>query len=101
MNQNKCLPPTASFTVDGQEGVYVTISDEELALWSDKKYRETKSYSECIIRQNKILSILKQNSKNGKLMRFRKWLRCNIGWHSWYSFYGCYSVCDNCGIIKK
>ncbi len=88
-----CKSPTVDFRV-GDECFSINI--DELTPQEIEK----KSYSEVIKRQLKINKILKSKDINGKLMRFRRYWRCGIGYHSWYCFYGSYSVCDNCGLIR-
>ena len=93
-----CKPPSVGFKVFNRDGSECSTTDVSNLTLQD---RRKQSYREAIKRQLKVMENLKAKNINGKLMRFRKAWRCNIGWHSWYCFYGQYSVCDNCGLIKE
>ena len=97
LNETLCKPPTVEFKVFNANGSECSTDISKLTPQNIEK----QSYRESIKHQSKIMEILKNKDINGKLMRFRKAWRCSIGWHSWYCFYGQYSVCDNCGLIKK
>lgn len=97
LNKTLCEPPSVGFKVFNKDGSECSTDISELTPQNIEK----QSYRESVKRQSKIMEILKSKDINGKLMRFRKAWRCSIGWHSWYCFYGQYSVCDNCGLIKK
>jgi len=98
INEILCKPPSVGFKVFNRDGSECFTTDVSNLTLQDMRKQ---SYREAIKHQSKVMENLKRKDINGKLMRFKKAWRCSIGRHSWYCFYGQYSVCDNYGLMKQ
>ena len=98
LNEILCKPPSVGFKVFNGDGSECSTTDVSNLTLQDMRKQ---SYREAIKRQSKVMENLKRKDITGRLMRFAKAWSCSIGWHSWYCFYGQYSICDNCGLMEQ